>query len=505
MDFKEKLLEFFNLDEEKYALLTQDINSLKINVSSSFFDLNDAASFLKNAIKDNKKIMVYGDYDADGIMSTSIMVNTLKKLNAKFGYYIPSRVLDGYGITLNRAKQIKEKGYDILITVDNGVKQFEALSYLKNKGVKIILTDHHAYEDDLPPYDFFIHPFHKAIKEENCGAYVAFMFSIALLENIDEYLLSLASLATISDLMPLNNLNNRNIVRLGLAYVNNHQEHPFHFISKDNINEETFSFVVAPKINAYGRMKEDTSINQLIRLFIDSSFQDKYKIACNLESINRERKELMKNSLDESVIYNEEGIIAISDTLLIGLVGLLASRLQNEYNKPTIAFKRMDGILKGSARSLEGTSLIAFFNLNQDILLEYGGHELAGGISIKEENFLEFKNRFNDFIKEHPYIVEEDKYIEISDDDLTIENYSFLRSLSPFGQNFKEPEFLLRIETSRLTIFNNHIRANININASLIAFDMADKLNSRITTFIGKIKEDSYNKGKLSFRVSKII
>lgn len=505
MNFKEKLLAYFNLNEEKCALILQDINSLKLNAWESFYDLKEATISIKEAIKNNKKIMIYGDYDADGIMSTSIMANTLKKLQANFGYYIPSRIIDGYGITLDRAKQIKEKNYDILITVDNGVKQFEALSYLNNEGVKIILTDHHAYEDELPPHDYFIHPFNKEIKEENCGAYVAFMFSIALLDGVDEYLLSLAALATISDMMPLDNLNNRNIVRLGLSYINKHQEHPFHFLSKDKIDEETFSFTIAPKINAYGRMKEDTSINKLIKLFIDSSFQDKLLIANNLESINRERKELMKNSKNEAIIYNEEGIIAISDTLLIGLVGLLASRLQNEYNKPAIAFKRMNGLLKGSARSLEGTSLIEFINLNHDILLEAGGHAFAGGMTIKENDFLEFKNRFNHFIKEHPFKIKEEKYIEINDEDLTIENYNFLRALSPFGQNFTEPEFLLRINTSRLTFFNNHIRANININASLIAFDMADKINGSIISFVGKIKEDTYNKGKLSFRVSKII
>lgn len=505
MDLKKRLLDYYSLSDEFFLEYTRDIKDIIIDNSKEFYDLEDTTLFLKDCIKNKQKIMVYGDYDADGIMACSIIVKTLKMLGSDVGYYIPSRSIDGYGITLKRAEQIKKKGYDVLITVDNGVKQFEALNYLKTNNVKIVLTDHHVY-DKIPDVDFFIHPHNKNNPEDNCGAYVAFMLSISLLGYIDFELLAYAALATISDMMPMNNIHNRNIVRVALEYLKKHEEHPFHLLSKSSIDETTFGYVIAPKINAYGRIIEDISINKLIKMFVDSNLSEREFYADLLERINLKRKQILNESEKDTIVYEDHGIIAINERMIDGLIGLLAAKMLHEYNKPSIAFNLREDVLKGSARSLNGCDLSLFFEKNQDILLSSGGHALAGGLSIKKESFDLFKTRFEDFVKSHPVIEKEVKYIDLEINDINIQNYMILKMFSPFGLNFEEPLFSIKLSKEKLFFYNNHVKAFLNGESSLIAFNAKDKISHYDKyEFIGRIKEDTYNKGKVLFVVENIL
>ena len=159
--------------------------------------MDKAVALVTESIENDYKTMIYGDYDADGIMATSIIVNLYAKFNKTPGYYIPSRTIDGYGINLDRAKQIVAKGYKLVITVDNGVSQFEALSYLKENGVKVLLTDHHAFGEEIAPHNVFIHPFKKNKVEENCGAYVAYMLAEAVLKRRDDFVSFLSGILRI--------------------------------------------------------------------------------------------------------------------------------------------------------------------------------------------------------------------------------------------------------------------------------------------------------------------
>ncbi len=501
MNFKEKLLNYFHLNEDDYLAFIKDVKNLKIEDYHNFKGIIEAKKIILETIKDNKKIMVYGDYDCDGIMATSILINCFKKLGIDVGYYIPSRVIDGYGITLDRAKQIKEKGYSLLITVDNGVKQFEALNYLFENKVKVILTDHHTY-DNIPPCEVFLHPYNKIIPEDNCGAYVAFMLATCLLDNIDYYLLSLAALATISDMMPMNNLNNRNLVKIALDYLKKDIHHPFYFLTNKKIDEEVLAFEIAPKINSYGRMIENTAINRIIKLFTDSI--DKYKIVDEIEMLNKERKNILNEAFEKTTIFEDKSIIAINENLKDGLIGLLAARLLNIYQKPVVVFNLHDGILKGSARSLENCPLTLFFSQNDDILLKSGGHVLAGGLSIDYKNFDLFKTRFNEFVANHKYKLIEKRFIEITKDEINFENYLFLNSLSPFGFNFEEPLFSLKINKYELTYFKEHVKANLNQYSSLIGFNLKNKIIDEEIFFLGKIKIDSYKENALIFLVNEI-
>ncbi len=505
MDFKTKLMEHFRLDNNTYSRLICPLKDITFS-EDEFYNIKEVTSFIKEAISKNDKIMIYGDYDVDGIMSTSIIYNTLYKLGVKqIGYYIPSRIIDGYGITLERAMQIASKEYNLVILVDNGVKQNLAIDYLMSHNIKVIIIDHHIYDDTLPNCSFLLHPHNKEIKEDLCASYMCFILSMKLLQKIDYDLLSYASLATISDMMPLSNLRNRNILRLALKYLEKHPEHIFHQLLSGKLNEESFGYYIAPKINAYGRIKEDITINRVVKIFIDTPLHIKTSLINELEDINNFRKEELKKATDEVILYNEEGIIVIKKDLRDGLIGLLAARYLNTYHKPTIALNLKDGIYKGSARSLKNTSIVDFINENKKLFLTAGGHALAGGMSFKEEDFDELKNNFFGFIKNHPFEEEKEEYIEITKDDVTLDNYLILETFAPFGMDFKEPKFVINLKKEDIIKFNRHIKSILNSEASLIGFNIDyDSLQENLK-LCGKIKLDTYHKNKVQFIIDKIL
>ena len=502
MDLKNDILDYLGLTTVDLKELTAPLSKLKYGKPSDFKEMDLAKKIIQKAIKNEEKIMIYGDYDCDGIMATSIMYLCLKKLGNIAGYYIPSRSIDGYGITLDRAKQIVDKGYDLLITVDNGVNQKEALTYLHENGVKIIITDHHQFVD-LPPHDAILHPFLKEEPMEQCGAYVAYMLSEALLGSRDDLLLSYAAMATISDMMPLKGYN-RNIVRLGLNIINEDATHPFHLLYKKEIDEEVMEYQLAPRINAYGRMKEDASISNILDLFISDDLKKIRKLAREIEALNNERKEIIKMADDELDIRSGNGLVLIHNSLKEGLIGLVAARYANSYHKTAMALVLKDDIYKGSIRSIKGAPLDEFFPLVKDLVLSIGGHSFAGGISFKKENLDKIIAIFEEFLKKHPYEQDVINVIPVLKRDITLTNFRFLMSLAPFGKDFPRPIFAILLQRWDCYTFSEHVKATISKNASLIGFNLIDKLGPGENLFIGTLKKDTYHKGNISFVVQDI-
>ena len=514
MNFIEKLKQALNLTDEQYQEMIIPSSSLEIENPDNFINIDIATKRIFSAIEHNEPIMIYGDYDCDGICSTSILVNTFYKLKYKVGYYIPSRYSDGYGINVDMVNKIAEKGYKVIITVDNGVSQMEALTLAKEKGIDVILTDHHEILNEVPPCYTIVHPFYK--KKEilpQCGAYVSFMLSIKLLGEIDDYLLSLASLATISDMMPLVK-ENRTIVKKGIeAISSNHFVH-FYRLSLGEVDEKELSFSIAPKINAIGRVKEDTSVNKVVKYFTATEAKDISKLALYIDEINEERKCICSLAYNSLQIDNslDKVIVVLFEDLKEGLIGLVASRILNNYNKPTIVFtKANNGLLKGSGRSLEGFSLAQSFKELEDIIEVYGGHALAGGLSIKEENFNLFKERINLLAQDKIIKPKEKKIIPLEKEEFTYENYLELRKLSPFGEGNEEPYFSYTIECSQIKYIGNrkqHAKGTINDNCSFICFN-ADKdliASCKKVKLVGKIERDSYiGYHNLTFNVNEII
>lgn len=515
--FQQKLLSYLQIDEKDLPLYLKEASYDDLESPNVFLEMEKATQRINSAIKNKEKIMIYGDYDCDGISSTAILVKMFQYLGIKVGYYIPSRYIDGYGINLTRAEQIKNKGYTLVITVDNGVSAFDALEYLKQENIDVILTDHHEITRELPPCHCVIHPDLKnnQLHLKECGAYVAFMLSISVLNRIDDYLLTLAGQATISDMMPLIGYN-RNLVKLTLLILNKHQEYPQHLLLENSqiIDEEVLGYTICPKINAFGRIKEDLSINDMVRFFVTEDLLIQKKIAQEIEIVNNTRKNLLFQAIQKVDINSYSGknlIILRNDEISEGVIGLVAARLLNELNKPSIVFTKVkdQDVLKGSARSLKGFSLSDAFSKVSPLLLVYGGHEEAGGLSISIENYEKFVEQISNLAQDVVY-ANEDKFLELIDDDLTYDNYIFLRSLSPFGVGYSLPKFLLHVSHDKVCIMgkeNQHIRGKISNNVSFVGFSLANQIMNRDDLpCLGSLNYDTFRKGNnIVFRIEKII
>lgn len=512
--FQEKVLNYLKINENDLPSLFKDVSYDDIENPNNFLNIDKAVIRIKKAIENHEKIMIYGDYDCDGISATSIMVKMFSYLNVKVGYYIPSRYLDGYGINLNRAEEILKKGYNLVITVDNGVAAYEPIKFLTDKGIDVILTDHHEITRELPPCYTIVHPDLKIDDNllKQCGAYVAFMLSIKLLNRIDDYLLVLAMQATISDMMPLISYN-RDLVKLGLKIINQHIEYPQRRLSMDTIiDEDSFGFQICPKINAFGRIREDTSVNDMVLFFVTDDKKRQDYLVKEIESVNEERKKLLNfaiKKIDFSLYENCNIIVERFDNISEGVIGLVASKILNEINKPTIVFTKVhnENVLKGSARSINGFSLSEAFENLKDILLVYGGHEEAGGLSIDEDNYELFKSNIN--LLCNKIEVSQCDYISLDKEDVNFDNYQFLKSLSPFGMDFKKPVFYLEIENKNIYFIGKekkHIKGYLSSKASFIGFSCADMINGNMIKTIGNINYDSFKKqDNVVYQISKII
>ena len=517
-EFQRKVLLYLNIKESDIPELTKKVTFDDLESPYVFLDMQKARDRILKAVNNNEKIMIYGDYDCDGISATSIMVKMFQILNRKVGYYIPSRYIDGYGINVNRAKQIIAKGYSLVITVDNGVAQDEALTLLKENNIDVILTDHHAVIKDLPPYYAFVHPEYKTSVNElkQCGAYVAFMLSIAVLNYVDPYLLTLASAATISDMMPIKSYN-RDLVKLSLDIINKDKTSPYHSLYNMDkvIDEDAFGFSICPKINAIGRIREDMSVNDLVRFFVTDDENIKRDILRMIDDVNNERKNILAeaiNAIDFTKYENDKVIVERFDNISEGVIGLIAARLMNECLKPAIVLTKIHNqdVLKGSARSMEGLNIEDAFGELSSYLLAYGGHAGAGGLSLSIDNYEAFKVAVNHYAKDKNIIPPEEKYIEVYPNELTYDNYLFVKSLSPYGMEFPAPKFKLKIDVSSVLYMGNekqHFRGQLNPKCSFVAFNLSEKLKNKKSVYVvGNLEYDDFKKGyNIKFKINDVL
>lgn len=507
MNFKEKVLNYFNIDKEEYEYLTRSINDLTLPSFDNFQGMNNANEIIKKSILNGEKIVIYGDYDCDGVMATSILVKCFQILDVKVGYYIPSRYIDGYGLNEKRVHDFYEKGYKLIITVDNGIAQFDAIKKAYELGMRVIVTDHHEMQETLPDAEVVLHPLVSNYGEVVCcGAYVAFMLASKLLNRYDEYLLSLASIATISDMMQLK-LYNRDIVRLGINIMNKNKYRNITLLTdNDTIDENTIGMKIAPKINAIGRMVENTSVNVLVEFMTTNNIERLEYLANFINEINEKRKILTKDTASNVEIDpKKESIVLVTD-LKEGIIGLLANNLLNKYKKPTIILTKDahdESILKGSARSKKGLAINEFLLANKDILITSGGHEQAGGLSLYMKDLDAFIYRFEEYAKEHPFLEEKEDYLEISITDINEDNYKFLRSLAPFGEGFKLP--LLKISDIKVSSLaysksRQHILYPLSVNQKIVGFNYSKELlsNYDYIDIYGELGYSVFN-GKESF------
>ncbi|MBR4377443.1 MAG: DHH family phosphoesterase [Bacilli bacterium] len=516
MDFRKEILNYYSLSEDDYKELTKPLSDLKLPDFNAPPDMQKIKERIFKAIKSKEKVIIYGDYDCDGICSTAIMAKTFEKLGYKAAYYIPTRYNDGYGLNVNNVIKIKEAGFSLIITVDNGISQHEAIDKANELGMGVIVIDHHETPEEQVHALGIIHPSVSHISEEfGCGAFMSLITSAALLGSYDPYLTTLAGLATISDMMELRNFN-RNVVRIALDNLrNNRYPTLMSLIEGDTITEKSFGLEVAPKINAVGRLVDDKNINLLVKFLLSEDENEIFKISSWIKNTNELRKTLTKEAVEDlpKDMFNEEGIVIKLD-IKEGLIGLIANKLLNEYNVPVIVFTN-DSIdktfLKGSIRSKEGFNVQKAFESLSKYIVGGGGHAFAGGLTIKEADLEAFTSDFIKLCREYKFTKVEPPSIEIKLQDINFTNYGILREFSPFGIGFPEPTFSLKdLPTKSLQFisFGKHLSTPISINSKILGFNMNEseiKSHSSIDLFGNLLTSTYRGKTTVEFRVSDFI
>ncbi len=439
-----KVLAFRNCSEKQIDELLNHQKELTVNPSKQLSEVSDR---IIKAKANNEKIFVGGDYDADGICATSILVDTLNTLGIENGYYIPNRFKEGYGLHPTIVQQAFDKGYKLIITVDNGVKAFDALSLAKNLGIEVIILDHHEIEQ-TPDCTYILHPdFFGDPFKGMCGAGVTLQLSNKLLGYTPRHI-ALACVATMGDIMELWG-ENRTIVRLGLQIINQHQiPHLDALLDTQNeVTEKDIAYQVVPKLNAVGRLQELANPNNVVKFFLTNNPAEIQAFAKQMNELNDQRKQmtLQMSVLAEKKNLDDDFIIVTDERFHEGLVGLLAGKIASKYNKPTLVFSENDEVYKGSGRSVQGFDLYSFFAEGfEDMFTSFGGHSGAIGCSVKKDDFDEFKKRI---ILKYNSIEVQTEAVEstcvLLADEIELTAIQEYLSLAPFGQGFKDVTFAI--------------------------------------------------------------
>jgi len=421
--------------------------------------VKEAAEMIKKAIDKNEFISVIGDYDVDGITSSAIMTKFFKDIGyKKFEILIPDRFREGYGISPKILERMNPET-SLVVTVDNGITGYEAFDILKEKGIRTILTDHHTPKKDekgndlIPEADIVINPkvaFDYEMKEI-CGAQVAW-YLIAGLKNEAGFEINLAdyldylSLAIIADIMPLIDMN-RTLVIAGLERVRK-GEKPFSKVLTESfpkIDSTIVAFQIAPRLNATGRLEK---ADKALRFLLSESYEEARVLFQELSAINENRKEIQEEIKEtiEPIIY-DRFVFAVGD-FHPGIVGIIASRLVEQYKKPCIVFNKKNGILKGSGRSLGNVDLFRLINPLKELYVKFGGHPGACGISIREEDFEIFAKTLDErskrLFREEDYFIDEHIIGEIDFSLINEELLKVLERYEPYGFGNPLPVFITR-------------------------------------------------------------
>ncbi|WP_293731460.1 single-stranded-DNA-specific exonuclease RecJ [uncultured Actinobacillus sp.] len=435
------------------------------------------------AVSRDKKIIIVGDFDADGATSTALMVTALRQLGfTNVNYLIPNRFEQGYGLSIPVAEMAIEQGVELLITVDNGVSSLEGVAFLKSRAVQIIVTDHHLPPETLPDADAIVNPNLMDCEfpsKSLAGVGVAFYVMLALRAKFREMgifdektqpnfseLLDLVALGTIADVVPLDQ-NNRILAHQGLARIKaSHCRFGIRALvevaNKDlrQLTASDLGFSIAPRLNAAGRL-DNMSVG--VELLLAETMETARALALELDGLNQTRKEIEQGMKLEALEICRKltalqgkdnqlplGVALYQSDWHQGVLGILASRIKDQFHRPVVAFAQdSEGILKGSARSVEGLhmrdALEQVHQRHPNIILKFGGHAMAAGLSIREELFEQFQSAFNRVVTEW-LGNDELKGTLWTDGDLepalmNIQTAEKLRAAGPWGQAFPEPVF----------------------------------------------------------------
>ncbi len=495
-------------------------------------DMKKSSQRTYKMIKEKKMLGIFGDYDVDGATATALLGNYFSSLGLKFETYIPDRKKEGFGPSINAFKKLIEKNVNVIFTVDCGTLSFEAIDYAKSQNIDVIVIDHHQSEINLPNAFSIINP-NRLDDKSNlnylCAAGVVFMFLVSLNKelrdnkwfeinrvqepNLMNYL-DLVSLGTVCDVVPLIGLN-RALVTQGLKIIKTKKNLGLKTLIdvckiETNPNVYHLGYVLGPRINAGGRVGKSSHGANLL---MNNNPKDVFKLALELDNYNKDRQDLESIVLKKILNEVEKNI---SDSVLVlsgndwheGVIGIVASRLKDKYNKPVVIISISDDIGKASARSVVGFDIgsIILAALQEKILLKGGGHKMAGGFTIKTNNIEKFKDFILRRFKKIKEELASDKplYLDsiISSTAVNLDFFEKVNALAPFGSSNPEPKFIIE----NLKSVNNKIIKDKHIKSVLIGADGSsvktiafNSVEKEIGAYLLKKDNKSFNiAGKLS-------
>ncbi|MDB4709570.1 single-stranded-DNA-specific exonuclease RecJ [Flavobacteriaceae bacterium] len=424
-------------------------------------DMDRAVSRIEKAIIDNENILIYGDYDVDGTTSVSLVSSYLKTITNHIATYIPDRYDEGYGISYQGIDFASDNNFSLIIALDCGIKAIEKVSYATQKNVDFIICDHHKPGDEIPKALAVLNP--KRVDcsypyKELCGCGVGFKLVHALasrrgqtIEDIKQYL-DLVATAIAADIVPITG-ENRILTYYGLEVINSNPRNGIkaiiHQINKKKLTITDVVFIIAPRINAAGRIKHG---NYAVELLTEMNYEAALDFAASIEKFNLDRKELDKKityeALQQIESANEKekfSTVVYSENWHKGVIGIVASRLIESFYRPTLVFTKSGNKLAASARSVKGFDVYEALNECSEFIEQFGGHKYAAGLTLDPKNYSAFKNKFEEVVKvsiDKKLLIPEitiDLELELSE--ITPKFFRILQQMGPFGPQNMKPVF----------------------------------------------------------------
>jgi len=497
-------------------------------------DMDKAVARIISAINSNEKILVFGDYDVDGTTAVACMYQFLKTFHDHVDYYIPNRYKEGYGVSKMGIDFAKQNDFDLIVSLDCGIKSVELITYARSLGIDFIVCDHHMPDSELPPANAILNPKQRNCNypyKELCGCGVGFKLITALAEAMSlpveqvHRFLDLVAVAIAADIVPITG-ENRVLAYYGLKKANENPNFGIRALSqlsglRGAMHINNLVFIIAPRVNAAGRMDD---ANKAVRMFVSESYDEALHYAEMLHSDNTDRKEADSSTTQEALALIEENIewVNSKSTVLYqphwhkGVVGIVASRVIERYYRPTIILTQSGEYAAGSARSVPGFNLYEAIHACKDHLLGYGGHFAAAGMTLETANIEAFRLRFEEVVAStiNPDLLIPEIVIdaEISFKDITWPFYNILCQMEPFGPENLRPVFITRnvVDTGYSRVLKEqHIRFSLrqdSFNFTGIGFNMADRFGllqaKQPIDIVFKIDENEWNGEKnLQIRV----
>jgi len=497
-------------------------------------DMDKAVERIISAINNNEKILVFGDYDVDGTTSVACMYRFLKKVHSDLDFYIPHRYREGYGVSKAGIDHAKENGFTLIISLDCGIKSIDLVAYAKQLEIDFIICDHHLPDEELPPAIAILNPKQKDCNypyKELCGCGVGFKLISALapqfgLSDEDIYeSIDLVATAIAADIVPMTG-ENRILAYYGLKKANENPNNGIKalgFLSglKTELHINNLVFIIAPRVNAAGRMDD---AKKAVQMFIAESYDEALQYAEMLHSDNTDRKEADLNITSEALFLitenqdwqDRKSTVVFQSHWHKGVVGIVASRLIEHYYRPTIVLTQSGEYVAGSARSVPGFNLYEAVHACREHLIGYGGHFAAAGLTLEIDKIDAFRNKFEEIVSAtiHPELLIPEIIIdaEINFKDIQWPFYNILQQMEPFGPENLRPVFVAKkvwnTGYSKI-VKEEHIKFSLKQNNTVftgIGFKMADKFPflqmNKPVDVVFKIDENEWNGNKtLQIRV----